>query len=46
MDYYVVDNLVGTGKTWFQLYSGRVSADLPAYGYIVGKRVPPERLKP
>ena len=46
MDYYRVDNLVGTGKTWFQLYSGRVSADLPAFGYIVGKRVPPERLKP
>ena len=46
MDYYVVDNLVGTGKTWFQLYSGRVSADLPAFGYIVGRRVPAERLKP
>ncbi len=46
MDYYVVDNLVGPGKTWFQLYSGRVSADLPAFGYIVGRRVKAEPLKP
>ena len=46
MDYYVVSNLVGSGKTWFQLYSGRVSAELPAFGYIVGKRLPPEPLKP
>ena len=45
MDYYAVENLVGAGKTWFQLYSGRVSADLRAFGYIVGKRIPPEPLK-
>ncbi|HEY4009626.1 MAG TPA: hypothetical protein VGM11_05705, partial [Acidobacteriaceae bacterium] len=40
MDYYVVDNLLGPGRTWFQLYSGRVSADLTAFGYVVGKKVP------
>ena len=45
MDYYIVDNLIGTGKTSFQLYSGRVSAHLPAFGYIVGKHLPPEPLK-
>ena len=41
MDNYVVENLVGTGRTWFSLYSGRVSAQLPAFGYVVGKRLPP-----
>jgi glycosidase len=40
MDYYAVENLLDPGKTWFQLYSGRVSADLTAYGYVVGKRIP------
>jgi len=40
MDYYSVQNLLDPGKTWFQLYSGRVSADLSAFGYVVGKRIP------
>lgn len=40
MDYYAVQNLLRPGKTWFSLYSGRVSADLQAYGYVVGKRIP------
>jgi glycosidase len=40
MDYYAVENLLEPGKTWFQLYSGRVSADLGAFGYVVGKRIP------
>jgi len=40
MDYYVVDNLLEPGKTWFQLYSGRVSANLGAFGHIVGKKIP------
>lgn len=40
MDYYVVDNLLEPGKTWFQLYSGRVSAKLAGFGYVVGRRVP------
>ncbi|HZC42563.1 MAG TPA: alpha-amylase family glycosyl hydrolase [Acidobacteriaceae bacterium] len=40
MDYYKVQNLLSPGVTWFQLYSGRVSADLGAYGYVVGKRIP------
>ena len=40
MDYYAVDNLLTAGKTWFQLYSGRVSADLGAFGNIVGQRIP------
>ena len=40
MDYYVVDNLLEPGRTWFQLYSGRVSHELPAFGFVVGKKVP------
>lgn len=40
MDYYALDNLLEPGKIWFQLYSGRVSADLGAFSYIVGKKIP------
>jgi hypothetical protein len=40
MDYYVLDNLLEPGKIWFQLYSGRVSADLGAFGYVVGRKIP------
>jgi len=40
MDYYAVQNLLSPGKTWFSLYSGRVSADLGAYGYVVGRKIP------
>jgi glycosidase len=40
MDNYVVENLIEPGKTWFQLYSGRVSAKLGAFGYIVGRKIP------
>ena len=40
MDYYAVQNLLEPGKTWFPLYSGRVSADLGAFGSVVGKRIP------
>lgn len=40
MDYFKVQNLLSPEMTWFSLYSGRVSADLPAYGYVVGKKVP------
>jgi glycosidase len=40
MDFYVVDNLLTGGETWFQLYSGRVSADLGAFDSIVGKARP------
>ncbi len=40
MDYSSVENLLTEGKTYFQLYSGRVSADLHAYQAIVGKRIP------
>lgn len=40
MDYYAVQNLLEPDKTWFQLYSGRVSADLKAFGWVVGKRIP------
>jgi len=28
------------GKTYFKLYSGRVAADLDAYGVVAGKRIP------
>ncbi len=40
MDYYVVDNLLKEGKTWFSLYSGRVSASLGAFDWLVGKKIP------
>lgn len=40
MDYYAVENLLAPDKTWFSLYSGRVSADLSAFGYVVGKKIP------
>jgi glycosidase len=40
MDYYAVQNLLEPGKTWFSLYSGRVSADLGAFGSVVGKKIP------
>jgi glycosidase len=40
MDYYVIDNLLTPGNTWFQLYSGRVSTDLGAFDSIVGQRIP------
>ena len=40
MDYYAVQNLLNPGKTWFSLYSGRVSTDLDAFGYILGRKIP------
>src|SRR3954471_5835511 len=40
MDYYAVQNLLSPEKTWFSLYSGRVSADLGAFGYVVGRKIP------
>jgi cyclomaltodextrinase / maltogenic alpha-amylase / neopullulanase len=40
MDYYAVQNLLAPEKTWFSLYSGRVSADLGAFGSLVGKKLP------
>ncbi len=45
MDYYAVQNLLKPDKTWFQLYSGRVSADLGAFDYVVGKKIPLAPLK-
>ena len=45
MDYYAVQNLLKPDKTWFQLYSGRVSADLSAFEAIVGKRIPRDPLE-
>ncbi len=45
MDYYVIQNILTEGKTWFQLYSGRVSATLGAYEAIVGERIPPAPLE-
>jgi cyclomaltodextrinase / maltogenic alpha-amylase / neopullulanase len=46
MDYYSVENLLTEGKTWFQLYSGRVSANLEAFQAVVGKRIPLAPLEP
>src|SRR5437868_15103912 len=40
MNYYAVQDLLTPEKTWFSLYSGRVSADLGAFGYVVGKKIP------
>ena len=40
MEYYAIQNLLKADKTWFQLYSGRVSADLGAFESIVGKKIP------
>jgi cyclomaltodextrinase len=40
MDYYALQNLLTPEKTRFSLYSGRISADLGAFGYIVGKKIP------
>lgn len=40
MDYYRVENLLKDGFTNFELYSGRVSAKLGAFEYVVGKRIP------
>jgi glycosidase len=40
MDYYVVDELLKGGQTWFPLYSGRVSTELGGFGYLVGKKIP------
>jgi glycosidase len=40
MDYYAIQNLLKPDKTWFQLYSGRVSADLGAFESIVGEKIP------
>ena len=37
MDSFKVTNLLDPGDTWFQLYSGRVSSDLAAFGYVVGR---------
>jgi glycosidase len=46
MDYYDVQNLLSPDKTWFSLYGGRVSADLGAFGYVVGKKIPLAPLEP
>lgn len=40
MDYYSVDNLLEQDTTRFQLYSGRVSANLGAFEAIVGRKIP------
>ncbi len=46
MDYSSVENLLREGKTYFQLYSGRVSTDLHAFDSVVGKRIPLAPLNP
>lgn len=40
MDYYRVENPLEPGNTDFQLYSGRVSANLGAFESVVGKKIP------
>ncbi len=40
MDYSSVENLLEGGKTYFPLYSGRVSLELSAYNALVGKCIP------
>ncbi len=46
MDYSSVENLLTGSKTYFPLYSGRVSTELTAYGAVVGKRIPLGALEP
>lgn len=46
MDYSSVENLLTPGKTFFELYTGRVSATLGAFEWIVGKRIPLAPLTP
>ena len=46
MDYYSVENILKEGSTWFQLYSGRVSATLDAFDFVAGKRIPLAPLQP
>ncbi len=46
MDYSSVENLLTGSKTYFPLYSGRVSAELSAFEGIVGKRIPLAPLEP
>ncbi len=46
MDHSAVENLLTQEETHFQLYSGRVSAELSAYDAIVGKRIPLAPLEP
>lgn len=40
MDYSSVENLLGESKTYFPLYSGRVSTELRAFDAVVGQRIP------
>jgi hypothetical protein len=46
MDYSSVENLLTGKKVYFPLYSGRISANLGAFGAIVGKRIPLAPLEP
>ena len=45
MDYSSVENLLEPGATNFSLYSGRVSAELPAFGFVVGRKIPLAKLR-
>ena len=45
MEYSSVDNLLEPGATYFSLYSGRVSAELPAFGFVVGRKIPLAKLQ-
>lgn len=40
MDYSSMDNLMTGEKTYFPLYSGRVSMDLTAYDSLIARRIP------
>ncbi|MGA7522496.1 MAG: hypothetical protein WBW84_08430 [Acidobacteriaceae bacterium] len=40
MDYYALQNLLEPGKAWFQMYSGRGSTGLGAFGTVAGKWIP------
>ncbi len=40
MEYAFVENLLKDGQTHFQLYSGRVSAELGAFEEVVGRKIP------
>lgn len=44
MDSYVANNLFEGGQTWFPLYSGRVSAKLKAFDFLIGSVGPKQPL--
>jgi glycosidase len=45
MQYHVLETLLKDQETHFRLYSGRVEADLSAFDFVVGKKIPLQPLE-